>query len=376
MLVTKTQGRSHSRGPRSSDKRRSKSRSKCANVECYYCHEKGHTKKFCQKLKRENKKKKKSQQHDNNSDSEGIIASTVEELVVVCDDDYVNLVGDDNTTWVSDSGATIHATSRRDFLTSYTPGDFGVVKMGNNDRAKIVSKGDVHLETTNGTKLILKSVRHVESLRLNIISVGKLDDEGYSSKFGGGQYKLTKGSMIIARGKKVSHLYYIHTKLSSVFVNALENEDQGVLWHKRLGHMSEKGMTLLFKKNVLSKMKSVHLKNCVDCLAGKQHRISFKSQPPSKKPKKLELIHSDVCGPMKVMTLGGARYFVTFIDDSSRKIWAYALKSKDQVLDKFKEFQASVERQTRKKVKCIRIDNGGEYCGPFDVYCKQQGIRH
>ena len=102
-----------------------------------------------------------------------------------------------------DSGAIIHATSCRNLFTSYTLSDFGVVKIGNDDRAKIIGKGDVHLETTNGTRLILKSVGHVDDLRLNIISVGKLDDEGYLSNFGGGRYKLTKGSMIIARGEKV-----------------------------------------------------------------------------------------------------------------------------------------------------------------------------
>ncbi|RDX71970.1 hypothetical protein CR513_48611, partial [Mucuna pruriens] len=58
------------------------------------------------------------------------------------------------------------------------------------------------------------------------------------------------------------------------------------------------------------------------------------------------------------------------------KLWVYVLKTKDQVLEKFKQFQALVERQSGKKVKCIRSDNGGEYCGPFDVYCRQQGIRH
>ena len=63
----------------------------------------------------------------------------------------------------------------------------------------------------------------------------------------------------------------------------------------------------------------------------------------------LELVHSDICGPMKVTSLGGASYFVTFIDEFSRKVWAYTLKTKNQVLDKFKEFQASVERQSGKK---------------------------
>ena len=79
---------------------------------------------------------------------------------------------------------------------------------------------------------------------------------------------------------------------------------------------------------------------------------------------------------MSVRSIGDAKYFVTFIDDFSRKVWAFPLKSKDQVLSVFKQFQASVERETKKKIKCIRTNNGGEYIGPFDAYCKEQGIRH
>ena len=99
---------------------------------------------------------------------------------------------------------------------------------------------------------------------------------------------------------------------------------------------------------------------------GKQNRVSFKSYPPSRKTELLELVHSDLCGPTKTKTLGGALYFVTFIDDCSRKLWVYVLKTTYQVLGVFKQFQASVERETGKKVKCIRTNNGGEYCGPFD----------
>ena len=108
----------------------------------------------------------------------------------------------------------------------------------------------------------------------------------------------------------------------------------------------------------------------------KQHRVSFRSSFPSRKSNVLDLIHSDVCGPLKVRSHGGALYFVTFIDDHSRKVWAYTLKTKDQVLDVFKYFQAKVERETGKKLKCVRSDNGGEYIGPFDQYCRTQGIRH
>jgi len=118
------------------------------------------------------------------------------------------------------------------------------------------------------------------------------------------------------------------------------------------------------------------LKKCVHCLADKQKRVSFQSHPPSRKLDLLELVHSDLCGPFKVRSHGGALYFVTFIDDYSRKLWVFSLKSKNQVLDVFKNFQALIERQTGKKLKCIRSVNGGEYIGPFDRYCREQGIRH
>ena len=67
------------------------------------------------------------------------------------------------------------------------------------------------------------------------------------------------------------------------------------------------------------------------------------------------------------MSFSGALYFLTFIYDCSRKLWVYALQRKDQIFDKFKEFHALVERQSGKKLKCIRSDNGGKYRGPFVI---------
>ena len=78
---------------------------------------------------------------------------------------------------------------------------------------------------------------------------------------------------------------------------------------------------------------------------------------------------------MKDRSLGGALYFVTFIDDFARKVWCFPLKSKDQVLEVFKEFHSKVERETGKQLKCVRADNGGEYRGPFEEYCRSHGIR-
>ena len=78
---------------------------------------------------------------------------------------------------------------------------------------------------------------------------------------------------------------------------------------------------------------------------------------------------------MQSNTLSGALYCVTFIYDHSRKVWAYALKSKDQVLDVFKDFHVKVERQTNKQLKSVIADNNGEYRGPFEQYCRSHGIR-
>jgi hypothetical protein len=140
--------------------------------------------------------------------------------------------------------------------------------------------------------------------------------------------------------------------------------------------MSEKGLDLLAKKNVFRKQKGTHLNKCIHCLFGKQVRFAFQKPPSRRKAKVLELVHTNVFGPLKKKTHGGASYFVSFIDDASRKVWTYLMKTKDEVFGVFKNFHVMVERETGEKLKCVRSDNGGEYIGEFENYCKQYGIRH
>ena len=86
------------------------------------------------------------------------------------------------------------------------------------------------------------------------------------------------------------------------------------------------------------------------------------------------MIHTDVY-IMQNRSIRGALYFVTFIDDYSRKVWAFTLKSKDQVLDVFKFFYAYVKRGIRGKLKCVRANNDSEYRGSFEQYCRSHKIR-
>ena len=92
------------------------------------------------------------------------------------------------------------------------------------------------------------------------------------------------------------------------------------------------------KKNFLAGMKQAKVKRYVHCLAGKKRRLFFHIHPPSRKSELLELVHSNLCGPFKVKSKGGALYFATFINNRSRKICIYPLKSTDKVLDVFIQF--------------------------------------
>ena len=128
------------------------------------------------------------------------------------------------SSWVIDNGASIHATSRQEFFTTYTLGNFGSIKMGNDGMASVIGMRDVCLKTSNGTRLVLKGVKLVSNIRLNLISARRLDDEGFCSTFSDGQWRLTKGSMVVARGNKSLSLYVMQAKLFRDIVNAVEND--------------------------------------------------------------------------------------------------------------------------------------------------------
>ena len=201
---SKTKGRNKT--PHGRDQSREKSKDGSfskKDIECYYCHEKGHMKRECRKLKNREKRHNKSV---DKKQEDTIVVTTNGDLMVVCEDDCINFVGQESN-WVIDSSGSFHVTSRVDFFTTYTKGDYGSVRMGNEGLSKIIGMGDVFLETNLGYKLLLKDVRYVPDICLNLISTRKLDDEGFNNKFGDGIWKLTKGSLVVAKCKKTHTLY-------------------------------------------------------------------------------------------------------------------------------------------------------------------------
>ena len=119
--------------------------------------------------------------------------------------------------------------------------------------------------------------------------------------------------MVIARGHICGTLYKTHVKICAESLNVAEREASQNLWHQRLGHMSERGLSTLTKKDLITVSKNASLDPCNHCLFGKQHGVSFNFSS-TKKSELLSLVYSDVCGPLEVNSLCGNKYFLTFIE--------------------------------------------------------------
>jgi len=139
------------------------------------------------------------------------------------------------------------------------------------------------------------------------------------------------------------------------------DKDLNELWHRSRGHLHHGALRIL-RKTVLGvpKLSTERDDVCRGCALGKYAKAAF-SESNNRAKSVLGLIHSDICGPMSTKALSGVEYFVTFIDDHSRKTWIYFLKTKDEVFGRFKEFKALVENLTGKKIKVLPSNNGGEY---------------
>ena len=96
------------------------------------------------------------------------------------------------------------------------------------------------METSIGNNQVLKDVRHVPYICLNLISTCRFDDEGFINSFGESKWKLTKGSLVVVRGKKKNTLYVMEAKLHKGDINTIQRDRSIELWHRRLCHVCEK----------------------------------------------------------------------------------------------------------------------------------------
>lgn len=227
----------------------------------------------------------------------------------------------------------------------------------------------------------LKKVLYVPELAYNLCSVTRATESGKTVQFNeSGCEFQNKNGETIALGTRQGSLYYLSFNRKSqerVYVARTKNKER--LWHRQFGHLNEQSMQKLVKKELVNHLDydtTEEVGVCEACIGGKQCKNSFKSSETATSVP-LELVHSDVCRKMGAKSKGGAEYFLTLLDDKTHYTWVYPLKTKDQVFERFKEWQAEVENFTGRKVKILRTDNGGEFTSnSFQAHLKSCGVRH
>ncbi|KAG8475586.1 hypothetical protein CXB51_032459 [Gossypium anomalum] len=254
--------------------------------------------------------------------------------------------------WILDSGCTFHMSPYRDWFTAYEIVSEGIVLMGNNASCKIASVGTIKAKMFDGVIRTLSDVRHVPELKRNLISLSTLDSKGYRYTAESGVLKISKGFLVMMKGQRKTAKLYV--------LLAYEN-----------------GMVELSKRGLLDGQGICKLNFYKHCVFGKQKRVQFTRGIHNTKGT-LEYIHSDLWGPSRVPSRGGANYMLTFIDDFSKKVWAFFLEQKSDVFSAFKSWKIMIEKQTGKQIKYLRTDNSLEFCSDeFNRLCKSEGIvRH
>ena len=258
--------------------------------------------------------------------------------------------------------------------------------MGNATKVAAVAVGDYYLNFGRDRYLLLKDCLYVPSIRRNLISVSNLVKDGYSALFN--DFVIIKlNKRFICSGTLMDNLYIINLVSPSLQQKELNNTNvfpykrkehsqmiQTYLWHLCLGHINLKQISRLVQNGPLASLELEALPVCESYLEGKMIRRPFTAKGYRAK-EQLELVHSDLCGPMTIQARGGFRYFITFIDDYLKYGYIYLMCRKSKAFEKFKEYRAEMEKRLNKCLKTLRSYRGGEcLLREFREYLLEQGI--
>jgi hypothetical protein len=203
----------------------------------------------------------------------------------------------------------------------------------------------------------MKDVLYVPGLKKNLLSIYSLDKKGLWVAFVDGKVLMwSKGKTIedaVVIGIEEGGLYKLKGHSDATLTHSTVSPCE--LWHRRIAHINYKALPYVSKVVTgLPELKVDHEGVCKGCAQGKIMKNPF-PKSDNKTDGILEIVHSDVCGPIPSTSLSGYVYYVTFIDDYSCKTWVYFLKLKDEVFEKFKEFKALVENLSEKKIKILSL---------------------
>nr|GEZ18478.1 retrovirus-related Pol polyprotein from transposon TNT 1-94 [Tanacetum cinerariifolium] len=202
----------------------------------------------------------------------------------------------------------------------------GTVLLGDNRAYAILGIRKVRVQMKDGSSFVLENVRYIPELKRNLIFLGTLDREGYTMKLQNGRVKVVKGFLMVLSGTMKGNYVYSLDYWAESGEASVE-----VLGNKGLGK----------------------LEFCENCVLGKSTR-----------------------GPSRVESMSCYRYFLSIVDDYSRRDWVHFLRHENEAFNEFRKWKQLVENQTGRKLKKLRTDNGLEFCNQeFNNLCKDEWVR-
>ncbi|GJU59993.1 retrovirus-related pol polyprotein from transposon TNT 1-94 [Tanacetum coccineum] len=170
------------------------------------------------------------------------------------------------------------------------------------------------------------------------------------------------------------------TTPNPICLMAKATSSQAWLWHRRLSHLNFDTINLLSKNNIVTgllKLKFIKDHLCSSCELGKAKRKSFHTKTTPSSKRRLQLLHMDLCGPMRVESINGKKYVLVIVDDYSRYTWTHFLRSKDETPAVLIDFLTLVQRGLHAQVRTVRTDKGMEFLNKtLHAYFAKEGIRH
>ncbi|GJS04161.1 retrovirus-related pol polyprotein from transposon TNT 1-94 [Tanacetum coccineum] len=271
-------------------------------------------------------------------------------------------------------------TGNLSLLCNFVEKYLGTVRFGNDQFAPILGYGDL----VQGN-IMIKRVYYVEGLNHNLFSVGQFCDADLEVAF----QKSTcfvrdlQGNDLLT-GNRGTDLYIISlqetTSSTPICLMAKAPPTQAWLWHRRLSHLNFDYINLFSKKDVvigLPKLKYVKDQLCSSCEVSKAKRSSFKSKTVPSSKGRLNLLHMDLCGPMRVASINGKKYILVIVDDYSRYTWTLFLRSKDETPEVLKDFLTMIQRNLQALVISVCTDRGTVFLNKtLNAFFKEEGIEH
>ncbi|UYV63174.1 K02A2.6-like, partial [Cordylochernes scorpioides] len=282
-----------------------------------------------------------------------------------------------SVTFIVDSGSSCHIINEEKLLDHQKKCDVNINVAKKEEGMRAKTSGQF-----KGRQCNLNEVIFVPELSKNLLSVTSIVNNGGEVNFKGDKVTILKDGKKVLEGDQLENgLYAVNIEQHFSKQNdsnlTLPSENKTQEWHRKLGHIGMQNLRKLeslVDGMELNKLEKQENDVCEICIMAKQTRKSFGNER-SRATRPLEIVHTDLCGPIEPLTHDNKKYIMTFLDDYTHFCYVYLLSNKYEAKEYIKEYVNEVERFLNAKVSKLRCDNGSEYANTqVKEWCKMKGI--